>query len=255
VARRFTDQGRDLAIVIGLALLGLLVALFPAPTWFRAAVLLPLVLALPGYALAACLFPPRSIDPADRVVYVVALSLAVTALGSIVTQLVTGLDRVSWTLMLVTVTTVAGAAGLARRGPQRARRPARKRRLPGAESPLAAAISTLMLVAAAAIARQGAESHGSAARFTSLSVIPRQYGGKIVSLAIAVQNREGTDSRYLLRLSHSGFPTRDLSLIVPRRARWRTVVRVRPLPGRGPVDVSLYKDGRLYRQSLIEVRG
>lgn len=260
--QRFAGEGQDLAVVIALALLGLLVALLPAAAWLRAAVLLPLLFVLPGYALAAALFPPRTIDLADRIVYVVALSFAATVLGSILVQLVTELDRVSWTLMLVTVTVLASGAGLARREERPARHPAGAPRLPVTDWLTAATLPVLTLLVAVAIAaaaiglaRQGVEDHGSGAHFTSLSVIPRQYAGKVVSLAIAVHNREGSDSGYLVRLSRSGLPDRNFPIRVPRRSRWRTVVRVGSLSGHGPVGVSLYRDGSLYRRAQIEVGG
>ena len=68
---------RDLTLVVALACLAFVAALLSAPVLLRAVLLVPLVLVLPGYALAAALFPPGTVSPAERGVYSVGLSIAV----------------------------------------------------------------------------------------------------------------------------------------------------------------------------------
>ena len=105
----------DLTAVAGLALAGLALALIPVPGPVRTAAVLPLLLILPGYALAAALFRPGEISRELRMVLSVALSVGVTALGGLLVQLVVRLDRPVWAALLTGVTLLAIAIALDRR--------------------------------------------------------------------------------------------------------------------------------------------
>jgi uncharacterized membrane protein len=69
----------DLAATMALAVLGLFVALIPADVWLRVVVVAPMVLVLPGYAITAIFFFPQTLPTSERLVYTIALSLAITA--------------------------------------------------------------------------------------------------------------------------------------------------------------------------------
>ena len=74
----------DLTVVAGLALAGLALALIPVPGPVRTAALLPLLLILPGFAVAAVLFRPGEISGELRMVLSVALSVGPS--GSVTTM-------------------------------------------------------------------------------------------------------------------------------------------------------------------------
>ena len=103
----------DLAAVMACAVLsGALAIMAPASSVVRAAFALPLVLILPGYAITAALFPPRSLDTAERCLFSIGLSLAVAALlGLALHWTPWGLQASTWVIALSG--TVLGASTIA----------------------------------------------------------------------------------------------------------------------------------------------
>src|SRR3954468_21171576 len=112
VSRKYC--GLILAVVLGDALaIALFLALGGGAV--RVLVALPFVLVLPGLALTAALFPTGALDVAERLLFSLGLSLAITALGGLVLQLTPwGLRPASWALLLGLVTLAAGAAAFLR---------------------------------------------------------------------------------------------------------------------------------------------
>src|SRR5690242_15679363 len=82
--REDSAMRRDLALVAALAFLALIAALLSVPVGLRAPLLVPLVLFLPGYAVAANFFAPKTIGLTERGVYAIVLSIAITAVGGLV---------------------------------------------------------------------------------------------------------------------------------------------------------------------------
>src|SRR3954471_19437230 len=107
VSRKY--YGLILAVVLGDAIaIALFVALGGA---VRVLVALPFALVLPGLALTLALFPAGVPDGAERLLFSLGLSLAVTALGGLVLHLTLwGLRPASWTLLLGAITLAAGVA-------------------------------------------------------------------------------------------------------------------------------------------------
>lgn len=110
-------KSRDLIAVTVVASLALLVALLGIQSVaLRAALALPLILFLPGYALAAALFPGRAGARSEQVLLSLGLSLALAALGGLLLNLLpAGLQGATWAAMLWAVTMLASGAALARR--------------------------------------------------------------------------------------------------------------------------------------------
>ena len=83
-------------------------------SWLQA-LLLPFVLFVPGYAIAAALFPPQTIRRSDRVVYSFVFSISAAALGGLALQVFVGLGLGAWLGLLLAITLGAAAIALVRR--------------------------------------------------------------------------------------------------------------------------------------------
>jgi hypothetical protein len=117
---------RDLELVVGIAIASALLGLVVPVEWISLLAAAPLLLVLPGYALASAAFARRPRGLAQFLVLTLGLSLAVLALGSLLLNFLPGgLRAGSWAILLVLVT----AAGC---------REAALRRRPAQEPPLAA---------------------------------------------------------------------------------------------------------------------
>jgi uncharacterized membrane protein len=232
---------RDLILVVALACLAFVAALL----WLRAPLLVPLVLALPGYALAAILFPLRTISPAERGVYTVGLSIAVAAIGGLVIQLVIGLNREIWAAFLAAVTIAAAVRGLRRgeRGwtaPSPARMP---RSIPVAVVIfLTAAVVTAMAIASAG---EGLREAQAKIRFTDFWLLPGS--GSAERLTVGLRSHEGKRAHYSLRLSRDGLPFATQRLTLRAGDRWEQSFAIASTPSGSPVRAILSREGRPYR--------
>ncbi|HMC49076.1 MAG TPA: DUF1616 domain-containing protein, partial [Solirubrobacterales bacterium] len=108
-------QSVDLGVVCAASLLSAVLVALPLGGLVTALLLVPLVLVLPGYALTAALFPPGTLPPEDRLVYIFVLSLSAASLGGLLWQLAFGLEQATWTLILVLISLAASAVALRRR--------------------------------------------------------------------------------------------------------------------------------------------
>jgi uncharacterized membrane protein len=197
---------RQLVLVVGFALAAVLVAFLPAPVWLRSSLLIPLVLALPGFAIAAALFPPRTVGVAERAVYVVVLSVVVAATTGVLTQVLFDLSRDLWAALLAAVT--VGAALRAIFETPEATDPmqvALPRRLPVST----AAFVVAALVAALAIdsATHGLHDAEAKIHFTDFWLLPSTNpveGSGGDRLQVGLRSYEGSPTRYQLRISIGG---------------------------------------------------
>lgn len=238
---------RDLVVVIALACVAFVVALFTPPVWLRATLLVPLVLALPGYAVAANLFPPRSISPAERGVYTVGLSIALAAAGGLLIQLVIGLDREVWAAFLAALTVAAAVRGL--RGADGGRAPMPAMKLPRS-LPVAIAIFLVAAVfAGLAIASAGTGLRDAQAKiyFTDFWLLPDGSGATASNVTVGLRSHEGRPTRYTLVLSRDG--TRLVSEQLRLRAgeQWERTFAVTGAPADGGVIAILKRNGLPYR--------
>ncbi len=237
----------DLGIVCLLTLVALVAALADWPGWLQVAASLPLVLILPGYALAAALYPPGDLAAEERAVYTITFSVAVAAVGGLATQVVLDLDRSAWVGMLSAVT--LAAAILAFRLRQREATD-RRRPSPGRPSPSLVSVALILLSlaiagGAIAVAAQGTREQSRRQVFTSLWAVP---GGPDLSDGVTVgvwNHGRGSVDRLEVRQGTRNIRTWHLHLRGDQR--WEAAVPGPALDAAAPLLVSVYREGRLYR--------
>ncbi len=241
---------RDLALVSALALAALVVALVGTVTWLSAALLLPLVLFLPGYALAAGFFAPRTVGRIERGIYAVALSIAVVAVGGLLIQLVFDLGRDLWVVFLVAVT--LGATLRAHR-----MHPVQPFAFPAGISPalpvaiLSFAIAALIAALAIASAGRGLREAQAKIRFTDFWLVPAGTGAHASGeeeLEVGLRSHEGQPTRFRLRLSHEEQNLFSRSLTLRAGETWQRSLTVATAPRGVPVIAILTREGKPYRR-------
>lgn len=245
---------RDLALVVALACAALLAAVFGGvPTWVRAPLLVPLVLFLPGYALAANLFAPGSVSSGERIVYAFALSIATTALAGVAVQIVFDLNRDSWALVLALLTVTIALRGVLvlESAPRRAIA------LPRAPLFVVAsfAIAAVLVVAAIVSAIGGLRDAQARIRFTGFwlvpaaEVIPAPAGR---SLIVGLRSHEGRRTRYRLLLRDGNRRIADQTIELRSGQAWEREISLPEQPGRGEVVATLRRDGTPYRSLYLK---
>jgi uncharacterized membrane protein len=241
---------RDLALVSALAIAALVVVLLSAATWLSATLLTPLVLALPGYALAANLFAPHTVGRIERAVYAVALSIAIVAVGGLLIQLVLGLGRDLWVVFLVAVT--LGSALRANR-----EHPVEPLYWPESISPavpaaiVAFAVAVLIAVFAVASAGDGLRDAQAKIRFTDFWLVPTGSGSLDPigeRLEVGLRSHEGRPTRFSLQLSREGQIFFNRSLSLRAGETWKRSFAVTKAPRGVPVIATLNREGKRYRQ-------
>ena len=245
----------DLVALVALALLGLAMVLAQIGGPVAVAVLMPLAFAVPGYAVTAALFPPRAIPAAERLVYAVALGIAVSALSGVIAQLVFSLDRTAWALLLFLLTLAASWLALRRRdGTEEGWRP--RIAAPGLEPLSVALIVTAIAIAAWAttIATDRAHDELSDAHFTELWVKPGQESGanrRRSRLVIGVANHRGHPTSYRIRLTQGDVLLRGWSIRLGEGRHWTADLSTpRPTDSK-PLEVSLLRGGTVYRRVFL----
>jgi uncharacterized membrane protein len=257
---RAARSSLDLLAAVALALAGLAAALVPLATWLRVVLLLPLVLAAGGYAILAALFPDERLTPAERVVYSVALSVTATALGGIVVQLVLGLDRTAWAVLLAAITVAAAALALWRRGAlalaalnagEARQRP--RLSFSGVLSALMIAGAVAIAAVAVSISSAGARRELDSHQFTALWARPvERVAGPGQAVAIGVDSHQGETVRYRLLVGQPGVPASRRLLKIPDGGRFRLRVPVAPIGVARPVTVSLLRGDAVFRRVRLE---
>jgi uncharacterized membrane protein len=185
----------DLAIVAGLAVLALGAAVIePEFPLLRPALGLALVLVLPGYAITAAIFPDRAPEVPQRLLFTVAISLAVTILGGYLLNLTPrGLQTGTWAVLLSSVTVAGGAVALVRRLGYATRTSTGSTAPPvnlGGSRWLLLGLAAVIAAGALWIAQIGATA-ASTARFTQLWILPGGEPGKYAEVHIGLSNQEG----------------------------------------------------------------
>lgn len=236
---------RDLAFVVGLACVGLPAALLPAPVWLRAVLLVPLVLLLPGYALAANLFRPGTVGASERLVYSLALSIAVTALGGLLTQIVFSLGRDVWAVLLCLITICAAVRALL----EQPRPDSGRLRIPWALLPavIVFALSGVLVAFAIVSADHGLRDAQAKIRFTSFWLLPSKAGATTANLSVGLRSHEGAPTSYVLRLSREGRPLLTRTLELNTSEEWEGSLSLSTTPTDSPVIAKLSREGIPYR--------
>ena len=210
---------------------------------------LSLVLFVPGYALTAALFPPRTLGVAERLLFSVALSLVSTMLGSLALYwLNVTLRPTTWALSLAAVTYYASLiAWLRRRSISSA--------LPALNLSFAQAgtlgLAGLAVVAALALARV-ASSPAGLQGYTVLWILPTN-GAEPPGVRVGLSSMEFAPARYRLLVTVDGQPIYEWATIkLGPGESWEEFVPLavqRANPGK--IEATLYRldnPGVVYRQ-------
>ena len=230
----------DLALVIVLAFAAcLFAALLPTSVAaLRAPLCLPLVLALPGYALAAAMFQPGELRTAELVTLSIAFSVAATiGTGLLLAAFGVRLTATPW-MGLLTALTVAAAARASARGHARAiALPAlfpavRLRRAEGA-----ALVAALALVAVAAtLGFTPLHAPKGTLGTSAIWLVPAPHGRE--AACVGVINEQLHTTSYTVSVGAAGAPAQRFGPItLAPGGHWSRAIAVGP--GRPAVDASL----------------
>jgi hypothetical protein len=208
----------------------------------RVIVALPFALVLPGLALTLALFPAGLLDTAERILFSLGLSLAVTALGGLVLHLTPwGLRPASWLALLGVITVAAGGTAFLRwRGQSRAtvaRQP--RLALTGAQA-LCCALAALVLAGALTMTVRGAQDQVPVG-FTQLWITPAS-GAEATAIQLGLSNREPDTTEFRVQFEVDGRVRRTWSPTLASGATWQETV---PLPADIPQTATI--EAVLYR--------
>lgn len=227
----------NLVIAAGTAVAAALVQLLPQSnpvvTVLRVLTGVPLALLLPGYALSRLLLPRPGggMSWVRQALWSVGLSLVVTVLGGLLLNLTpAGLNRVSWTILLVAVTLLAtGAAALDRR-------PAARRR-PWRFSVRSAAygVGALGAVAVAVwLAYSGAAGQAQG-DFAQLWLVPANAN----TATLGVRNERAGTERFTVNLTNGTQPVQGWEITLAAGQTWQQNV-----PAGQPLTATLTQPDR-----------
>jgi hypothetical protein len=264
-------RSRDLAIVCGLAALGVSVTLIDLSLpLLRLLLGLPLLLFCLGYALAAAFFPARARafarepgdpEPARRwpewLLFALGLSLGTTILGGYLLNWTPwGLQPASWAVLLGGVT--AGASVVAvvlrqRHSPPLAPAPVWRLSL-GRRPAVLFGGAALLVVLAFGVAQAGARTVPDSA-FTQLWILPGSASGP-ATVRVGLRNQEPVALRYRLVVDVGGTRAAEWpALALDPGATWEaTVVLPAGAPATAPVAAGLYRAAQpatVYRQVTL----
>jgi Protein of unknown function (DUF1616) len=242
----------DLLLTIFGVLIGVAVALVTNAGALATIALLPLVFVLPGYALSAALFPPRTIGDDLRLVLTVVLSLAVIALGGLVLHLVAVLERGTFVGLLAGVTLAAAAVALKGRQGRWNDRPPRSR---PPHPPIAVALALTAAIGLAgvaiAIASAGAHRQIDEAHFSSLWLVP-QGGTRVPAdeppVLVGIANQEGKPVDYRLTVRQGGTEIGTWKVRLGDGREWQTTLPAEHLSPARTLVASLHRFGRIVRR-------
>jgi len=195
------NKSFDLLLVVVLALVAGVVVALNGPAWLRSVLTLSLIFILPGYALIAALFPSQEPDTSARLLMMIALSLALAAVGGLALHFTgLGLQSTTWTFLLMGIIFVGSVVAIVRR-----------RQLPAPISlgqPISLKPVQLLLiagafglvVAAVSISRSGALSQQQTG-FSQLWMTPAIVAPtNDPTVKIGITNEEGISVRYGLSI-------------------------------------------------------
>lgn len=237
----------DLGAVTALTVVSALAVLASPPDWLQAALLLPLALALPGYALAAALFPPGTIPAFQRIVHSFVLSVAAAAVGGLFLQLVTTLDRTAWACLLIGITLGATAVAWVRQR-NLSIQPA-QRGQPRTRVPLLAVLLFGVAAAGAAVsvamAVEGTREQQSRQSFASLWAYP-VHGGPAATIEVGVWNHGGP-TNYRLSVRIEGKIVENVPVHLESRPTWERVLDPPVNASSNSLLIELIHAGHSYR--------
>lgn len=229
-----------MAVAAACAVVALLVPVVP----IRVLAALPLALFLPGFALAAAIFPGAEAGRRQRLVLCLGLSLIVLALGSLLLDVAPGGIRSGWWALLLFLVVLGGCRGAAlrRSSPPRGSILPRRPRLRMANAALLSlgALGTVAALVLAFVPLGAKHAEG----YTEMWIRPLGGASK-TGVEIGVGSREQHPTGYSLKIRVGGAPLggrREFSL---RPGQSKTLGFSTPASGGGsvPVSATLFKDG------------
>jgi hypothetical protein len=226
-------------------------------SWLQA-LLLPFVLFVPGYAIAAALFPPQAIRRSDRVVYSFVFSISAAALGGLALQVFFGLGLGAWLGLLLAITLGAAAIARVRRDAlpiQAAPRP--PLRLPARPLWALGFLAALAIAGVSvSIAVQGVREQQSEQVFASLwafpAKTPKPQAGRPGALTVGVWNHGGP-ATYRLRLSTPGGVIENLRVPIGSDERWQRTLPPPVTAATGSLLITLFHRSRPYRTVELNI--
>jgi uncharacterized membrane protein len=236
----------DLTMAVTVALLNALWVLLHSGILVVGIILaLPLVLVLPGYTLSEVLFRKRSLNPPERLVLSLGLSLAIDILSGLFLNLLpVGLQAASWATLLGLLTIFFSLlAAYLRRG------------VPGSGSgarPLQFHLSVYQgilfgLAISVAILSFAYAAFGVAQQpypgFTQFWMLPEAQAGKSCVVRLGVRSFESTPVTFHLAITANGEHLSELPpfSLAPQK-EWNRLVTVAPM-----ATAEIYVEAQLYR--------
>jgi uncharacterized membrane protein len=233
----------DLIILMSIVVMNVVWTLLPFHFTVIGIILaLPLVFVLPGYALTEALFQQRSLETSHRLVFSLALSLAVVILSGFILNLFpTGLHALSWTLFLGLLTVVFSLITNLRRTEQsNGMQPLRFNFSISAFILFEVAIIVAILAvlySAVGVAQQRQPG------FTQLWIQPTAQPGSSCAIRIGVSSFESTSVTYriIMTMNSTQVATWSSVSLVPQE-QWEQIEPVKPgTSSNSFVEVRLYR--------------
>lgn len=255
MARRSSDLALATAIAGAAALSTLLGVSNPA---LRIALALPLGLVLPGYAITAAALPRYTLGLAERLLFSIGVSLAVTALGGLVLNWTPwGLQAGLWVLWLFSLTLGASAIAMVRR--RRGAEVATEARGVGLNlrQGLLLGLAALVVVAAIGVARVPAPQQGLQG-YSMLWIWPRSLTDQR-TVRLGVSCMEFKPTTYRLQLEVNGRIVEEWpSIALDPGQTWEDRVELSTEQiETGQVEASLYRQdapAQVYRHVVWQLQ-
>lgn len=244
----------DLFVVMLIAIIGAALTVAPVDSGsVRLLFALPLVLVVPGYALVAALFPGRTLDISERLLFSVGGSLAITIIGGFLLHLSPwGLRADSWVALLSSMTCGAAVVALRRR-PRRAAgvtEPRRRYLNPG--QGILLSLAGLLVVTALNIARIPPPAQDLQG-YSLLWMLPDQ--GSRERLRIGIRSQEFAVVRYRLQIKQDGRIVQEWApLELKPGEQWDTNATLPAQPPGSQTEALLYRldaPNTVYRRVMV----
>lgn len=249
----------DLFIVAGLAVAGLIAALLTGlyPV-IRGVLSVPLLIALPGYALTAALIPDRqSLGRTERTVLGVGMSIVLVILSGLGLNLLpAGITNVTMSVTLATISLAATGIGIARRRGQPDHEPGadldgpevgdvpeavagRRRERPNGYGPEFLALAVILTVAAVFVGVLGAV-RAPATQFTQFWLLS---GSDPNVIQVGIRDEEGQPVQYRIEVETQGQVLRSAEIDLGQGEDTIQTIKLPVLTGVTPQTVT----ARLFR--------
>lgn len=244
------------AVMIGAGLSAVVSLALPANSLIRLSGALPLVLFLPGYAISAALFPPRSLGVPERLLFSLGLSVSVTALAGLALNWTPwGLQTNTWAITLAAMVVAASAIAWRRRQTAAiTNAPVDLKFKPRLRDGLLLGLAFLVMGAAIGLTRLPVEPK-DVAGYTTLWMIPAATG-RSTDFQLGLTSAEFTETRYRLQVSVSDRVVQDWpELSLKPGEVWETTIGLQnDQVVSGPIAAELYRlddPTTVYRHVLL----